>query len=325
MEAIWTELAALGGVILIDVALAADNAVVVGLAAAGLPAHQRRNAILIGIAAAAGLRIVFALIATQLLDLGWGLLVAGGLLVPCTANAAGLNTNLVVNGDFENVNLNITGEYHGPLVLNWTGPNLYAYSHDHSVTATSGPGGVPDYADPQPAGVGDPPGAGHWYFTPNNTNTAAFTDVHDPNVYYQDIDVSTGGTATAIGLGSATYSLSAWMSSYLNDGDYGHVRAEFRNSLNATIGTAEISDILDSGPNNVWNLTSMTGPVPVGTTSIRMSLFGTKVGGSATGGADGYTDNIDFRILGVPEPSSVVLVGLGVAAGLSQRRRRKES
>ncbi|MCW5718351.1 MAG: YjbE family putative metal transport protein [Bauldia sp.] len=81
METIWTELAALGGVILIDVALAADNAVVVGLAAAGLPAHQRRNAILIGIGAAAGLRIVFALIATQLLDLGWGLLVAGGLLL----------------------------------------------------------------------------------------------------------------------------------------------------------------------------------------------------------------------------------------------------
>lgn len=81
METLWAELAALGGVILIDVALAADNAVVVGLAAAGLPPHQRRNAIIIGIGAAAGLRIVFALIATQLLDLGWGLLVAGGLLL----------------------------------------------------------------------------------------------------------------------------------------------------------------------------------------------------------------------------------------------------
>jgi YjbE family integral membrane protein len=81
METIWAELAALGGVVLIDVALAADNAVVVGMAAAGLPRGQRRNAVIIGIAAAAGLRIIFALIATQLLALGWGLLVAGGLLL----------------------------------------------------------------------------------------------------------------------------------------------------------------------------------------------------------------------------------------------------
>jgi YjbE family integral membrane protein len=81
METIWSELAALGQVLLIDLTLAADNAMVVGLAAAGLPPGQRQKAILIGIGAAAVLRIVFALITTQLLALGWGLLVAGGLLL----------------------------------------------------------------------------------------------------------------------------------------------------------------------------------------------------------------------------------------------------
>lgn len=81
MDTIWTELAALGGVILIDVALAADNAVVVGMAAAGLPVHQRRKAVIWGIAAAAFLRIVFAIAATQLLALGWFVLVGGGLLL----------------------------------------------------------------------------------------------------------------------------------------------------------------------------------------------------------------------------------------------------
>src|SRR5687768_15767217 len=81
METLWSELAALAQVILIDVVLAADNAVVVGMAAAGLPQGQRRQAVIIGIAAAAGLRIVFALVTTQLLALGWGLLVAGGLLL----------------------------------------------------------------------------------------------------------------------------------------------------------------------------------------------------------------------------------------------------
>ncbi|MBE7732135.1 TerC family protein [Devosia faecipullorum] len=68
-------------VILIDLVLAGDNAVVIGLAAAGLPAELRRKAILIGIIAATVLRIFFALITTQLLSLGGGLLIAGGVLL----------------------------------------------------------------------------------------------------------------------------------------------------------------------------------------------------------------------------------------------------
>ncbi len=74
-------LAAFFNVIMIDLVLAGDNAVVIGLAAAGLPADLRRRAILIGIAAATVLRIVFALITSHLLALGGGLLIAGGLLL----------------------------------------------------------------------------------------------------------------------------------------------------------------------------------------------------------------------------------------------------
>lgn len=68
-------------VIMIDLVLAGDNAVVIGLAAAGLPAELRKKAILIGIIAATILRIGFALITTQLLSLGGGLLIAGGVLL----------------------------------------------------------------------------------------------------------------------------------------------------------------------------------------------------------------------------------------------------
>lgn len=68
-------------VIMIDLVLAGDNAVVIGLAAAGLPSELRKKAILIGIAAATVLRIGFALITTQLLSLGGGLLIAGGVLL----------------------------------------------------------------------------------------------------------------------------------------------------------------------------------------------------------------------------------------------------
>jgi len=68
-------------VIAIDLVLAGDNAIVIGLAAAGLPADQRKKAILVGIAAATVLRIIFALITQQLLQIGPILLIAGGLLL----------------------------------------------------------------------------------------------------------------------------------------------------------------------------------------------------------------------------------------------------
>lgn len=72
---------ALGQVILIDLVLAGDNAVVIGLAAAGLAPDLRRQAILIGIIAATVLRIAFALVTTQLLSLGGAVLIAGGILL----------------------------------------------------------------------------------------------------------------------------------------------------------------------------------------------------------------------------------------------------
>lgn len=72
--------AAFTEVILIDLVLAGDNAIVVGALAAGLPPDQRRRVILIGIIAALVLRIGFALAVTQLLQV-IGLILAGGLLL----------------------------------------------------------------------------------------------------------------------------------------------------------------------------------------------------------------------------------------------------
>ena len=73
-------LAAFGQVVLIDIMLAADNAIVVGALAAGLPADMRRKVILIGVGAALVLRVAFALLVTQLLQIT-GLVFAGGLLL----------------------------------------------------------------------------------------------------------------------------------------------------------------------------------------------------------------------------------------------------
>ena len=73
-------LAALLQVIAIDLVLAGDNAIVIGLAAAGLPKDQRTKAILVGIIAATVLRIVFAMATTKLLAIT-GLLLGGGILL----------------------------------------------------------------------------------------------------------------------------------------------------------------------------------------------------------------------------------------------------
>jgi len=75
-----TDLAVLAQVVMIDVALAGDNAVVVGMAVAGLPEDKRRMAILMGIGGATVLRIAFGVVALQLLDI-IGLTLAGGLLL----------------------------------------------------------------------------------------------------------------------------------------------------------------------------------------------------------------------------------------------------
>ena len=73
-------IAAFFEILVIDIVLAGDNAIVVGALAAGLPADQRKRVILIGVAAALVLRIGFALVVSQLLHIV-GLVLAGGILL----------------------------------------------------------------------------------------------------------------------------------------------------------------------------------------------------------------------------------------------------
>ena len=73
-------IAALVQILLIDIVLAGDNAIVVGALAAGLPAEQRKRVIMIGVAAALALRVAFALVVSQLLQIV-GLVLAGGILL----------------------------------------------------------------------------------------------------------------------------------------------------------------------------------------------------------------------------------------------------
>lgn len=85
MEAMLIDkLVSLLQVIFIDLVLAGDNAIVVGMAAAAVPAEQRKRVIVWGTAAAVLLRVIFALLTTQLLKI-IGLTLAGGLLLAFVA------------------------------------------------------------------------------------------------------------------------------------------------------------------------------------------------------------------------------------------------
>ncbi|MBE9607554.1 YjbE family putative metal transport protein [Acetobacteraceae bacterium H6797] len=75
------DLAGLLQIIWLNAILSGDNAVVIGLAAAGLPEHQRNKAVLFGVIAAAVLRIIFSIFAAKLLEIWWIDIVGGLLLI----------------------------------------------------------------------------------------------------------------------------------------------------------------------------------------------------------------------------------------------------
>src|SRR4051794_10696005 len=163
-------------------------------------------------------------------------LAAGGVMVPVAASALNLDTNLIANPGFESVDSGTVGAYNAPKILNWSGTNAFAYSHNPGLT------GIPDYADGP-----DPPNAGTWYFSSNNNPGSATGDFRAPNQVYQDLNVSTGPTGTQIATGEAAFKLSAFMSSYLNDSDAGNVQLDFKNGSGTIISSAIISDP-DFGP-----------------------------------------------------------------------------
>src|SRR5262252_5855596 len=80
METVYSELLALAQVIVIDLVLAGDNAIVVGLAASRVAPELRAKVIFWGIAGAVVLRIAFAALTTQILAIV-GLTLAGGILL----------------------------------------------------------------------------------------------------------------------------------------------------------------------------------------------------------------------------------------------------
>jgi hypothetical protein len=222
-------------------------------------------------------------------------LVAGGLLAPFSVVAAPLNTNLLVDPGFEDVDAGTVGAYGSLLLNSWT---------DGSTTSNY------TYASGQYDLGGPLAGGGDRYFTSNGGE-----DKLGPGQAAQDVDLSTGDSAAAIGAGLGTFDLSAYMTSYAGN-DVAHIHVDFLDGSGGSLSTTDLAD----GDNTTWTFNSVSGSIPVGTAMARVSLYG--VAGS--GGPDGYLDNVSFSVGRVPEPTSLILVGLGMgAAGTVLGRRRR--
>jgi hypothetical protein len=205
-------------------------------------------------------------------------LVASGMLAPAVATAANLDTNLIVNPGFENVDFGTTGNYAAPLIMEWGGLG-FTLSHD-------GNSGIPGYAD-----GGALAGGGSWYFYPGSSGGGGAPHESLATAITQSIDVSTGASATQIAAGTAKFTLSGFFSGYQTQQDHGVVQVDFLNNLSAVIGTGQVT------PGAVdlegWTQLTAAGSIPVGTAMVKVSAWGNRLAG---GFSDGYMDNVDFRV-----------------------------
>jgi len=197
-------------------------------------------------------------------------LVAGGLLSPTAALAADLNVNLVANPSFETVGPTICC-YSAVEVLNWTDGTQTGFAY-HSVQGYDAGGPLA--------------GGGNYYFTSNADNQIA--DVTMPGQVAQNIDVSAGSAAAQIASGEAAVRLSAFFTSYQDDGDIGNLHVEFFDSSSSSLGFSQISATDPSA----WNQESTAAFLPIGTTRLKASVFGTPI----TFGPDGYIDLVDVQV-----------------------------
>jgi hypothetical protein len=202
-------------------------------------------------------------------------LVAGGLLSPSALSAANLDTNLVVDPSFENVDTAITCCYqNGATKLNsWADGTVTPFAYNYGLNFDDG----------------EPPAGGGFYFfgaggvdvTINPLNPPPVTG---PGEVAQNIAVGTGPTGTQIASGQAAVVLSGSFTSYNGQSVRGSMQVDFLNAGGSSLG----STIITSDPPIPWHQERGAAFIPPGTVTLRASLFADN--------NNGYIDNVDVRV-----------------------------
>jgi hypothetical protein len=201
-------------------------------------------------------------------------LAAGGLFFVTVAHAAPLDTNLVVDPSFENVDPLSDGPFTTLRLNQWQSDTDDNWAYPYAM----------GYSGPTV-----PPGSGEYHYSGGFAPVVGAT--------YQEIDVSTGPSATAIATGLAKFDVNGYFSTYLQQNEFSSVDAVFLNASNTPLGSASAGGtefgltlpVVDGQVD--WGFDSASGLIPIGTTKVRVQLSG----GTSTN-FDGYVDNVDFRI-----------------------------
>ncbi len=207
-------------------------------------------------------------------------LAACGLLIPSSLLAAPLNTNLVVNPSFEEVDVDDIGPFTSVRAYDWEDFDgdeddnfAYPYSSNYS-------------------GFPEPDNSGDYHYTGGFGTQPGSVQV------FQTIDLSKEPSGTLIPTGNAFYSLNGFFSRYQEQADASRVRAIFRNSGNQDLATADVGGIdfanslfVTDGKTD-WGQSSTAGRIPTGTTSVEIQI----VSDVGTANHDGYVDLINFQV-----------------------------
>ncbi len=210
-------------------------------------------------------------------------LVAGGLLAPCAIQAANLDTNLVTNPGFEDVDVGITCCYQSAAVKinSWSNGSLTGFAYNNQLPKLDGSGDL-GWDDGGPLA-----GGGTYFFGPaSGSDDVNYQSVTSPGLVSQNLDVSTGQTGTLIASGEAAVVLSGFFTSYNGqDNRHGFMQVDFLNAGGTSLGSTLITS---QGEANPWHLERGAAALPVGTATLRTSLYGSYF--------NAYIDNVDVRV-----------------------------
>ena len=184
----------------------------------------------------------------------------GVLLATAPSIGADLNTNLLINAGFESLGNQTEPQYGLSNILVWDGPG-FAQGHSASGWANGAPLA----------------GGGNYYYAGGGYTIS------------QDVDLSSGDAAAAIGAGRGIFDLGAWFSGFSTQADFATLSVAFLDSGGAPLGSAISISTPDT---STWTQDSTSGDIPFQTASARVTI-------SSQGGGwpDGYVDNALFQVV----------------------------